>query len=124
MAHVRAKYPENLLFAAGWSLGANILTRYVGEEGEATPLAAAAALCNPFNLVRATGWGQSIGGDWGRSVLLGVRACACARIRCSMDLGNRCLCWLLKGLRTFIHSSRCCFCAEAGRGGLAGLQAH
>lgn len=38
--------------AAGYSLGANILTRYLGEEGGAAPLAAAASLCNPFNLVR------------------------------------------------------------------------
>lgn len=53
MAHVRAKYPNNLLLAAGWSLGANILTRYLGEEGEGTPISAAAALCNPFNLVGA-----------------------------------------------------------------------
>lgn len=41
------------LFAAGWSLGANILTRYLGEEGGGTPLAAAVALCNPFDLPRA-----------------------------------------------------------------------
>ncbi len=51
MAHVRTKYPASLLFAAGWSLGANILTRYLGEDGDRTPLAAAAALCNPFDLV-------------------------------------------------------------------------
>lgn len=54
VAHVRAKYPTQLLFAAGWSLGANILTRYLGEEGDRTPISAAASLCNPFNLVS---WG-------------------------------------------------------------------
>lgn len=30
MAHVRNRYPRSLLFAAGWSLGANIMTRYLG----------------------------------------------------------------------------------------------
>lgn len=55
VAHVRAKYPNNLLFAAGWSLGANILTMYLGQEGSRTPISAAASLCNPFNLVRPEG---------------------------------------------------------------------
>lgn len=30
--------------------GANILVRYLGEEGAATPLSAAISMCNPFNL--------------------------------------------------------------------------
>lgn len=30
VAHVRNRYPCSLLFAAGWSLGANIMTRYLG----------------------------------------------------------------------------------------------
>lgn len=50
VGHVAAKYPDAPLFAAGWSLGANILTRYLGEEGSATPVQAAVAMCNPFNL--------------------------------------------------------------------------
>ena len=32
---------------------ANILVRYLGEEGGKVPLAAAVSLCNPFNLVRS-----------------------------------------------------------------------
>ncbi len=31
---------------------ANILVRYLGEEGERTPIRAAISMCNPFNLVR------------------------------------------------------------------------
>lgn len=50
MMHVHAKYPESLLFAAGWSLGANILVRYLGEAGVDTPVKAAISLCNPFDL--------------------------------------------------------------------------
>lgn len=48
---VRVRYPRSLLFSAGWSLGANILTNYLGLVGEDTPLDAAAVMCNPFDLV-------------------------------------------------------------------------
>jgi hypothetical protein len=34
----------------GWSLGANILVNYVGEEGADCALTSAVSLCNPFNL--------------------------------------------------------------------------
>jgi predicted alpha/beta-fold hydrolase len=42
--------PRAPMFAAGFSLGANILTKYLGEEGAATPLTAAVALANPMDL--------------------------------------------------------------------------
>ncbi len=42
-----------MLMAVGWSLGANILVTYLGEEKSDTPLVAAASLCNPFDLVSA-----------------------------------------------------------------------
>ena len=52
VAHVANKMTAGVpLFAAGWSLGANILTKYLGEEGHDTPITAAVAMCNPFNLV-------------------------------------------------------------------------
>lgn len=38
------------LLAAGFSLGGNILLKYLGESGDATPLRAAAAVCVPLNL--------------------------------------------------------------------------
>jgi len=50
VAHISSKYPSSRIFAAGWSLGANILTRYLGEEGDDTPIQAAAVMCNPFDL--------------------------------------------------------------------------
>ena len=50
LKHLCEKYPQSLLCAVGWSLGANILVNYLGEEGDATPLSAAASLCNPFDL--------------------------------------------------------------------------
>lgn len=48
---VHKRYPSASLVAAGWSLGANILVRYLGEEGRASPLVAAVSMCNPFDLV-------------------------------------------------------------------------
>lgn len=42
--------PGGLLAAIGWSLGANLLLKYLGEDGCATPLAAACAVSAPFDL--------------------------------------------------------------------------
>ncbi|KAK9862037.1 hypothetical protein WJX84_009827 [Apatococcus fuscideae] len=53
VAAVQKEFPRSLLMGVGWSLGANILVRYLGEEKEKTPLKAAVSLCNPFDLVRA-----------------------------------------------------------------------
>ncbi|KAH9774906.1 AB hydrolase-1 domain-containing protein [Citrus sinensis] len=53
VAHVGSKYPKAHLYAVGWSLGANILVRYLGHESHSCPLSGAVSLCNPFNLVIA-----------------------------------------------------------------------
>ncbi|MGQ0586659.1 MAG: hydrolase [Gammaproteobacteria bacterium] len=50
LAMLRATEPQTKLFAVGWSLGGNVLMKYLGEEGAAAPLAAAVAACVPFNL--------------------------------------------------------------------------
>lgn len=44
------RWPDASLFAVGWSLGANILTNFLGEEGKACKLSGAVAMCNPFDL--------------------------------------------------------------------------
>ncbi|KAL2179213.1 Alpha/Beta hydrolase protein [Thermothelomyces heterothallicus CBS 202.75] len=46
----RETFPNRPLFALGFSLGANILTNYVGEEGANCPLKGAIAVGNPFDL--------------------------------------------------------------------------
>ena len=48
------RWPDASLFAVGWSLGANILTNFLGEEGKACKLSGAVAMCNPFDQRRAT----------------------------------------------------------------------
>lgn len=50
--HVAALYPQAVMSAIGYSLGGNILVRYLGEEGSGTPIRAAVSLGNPFTLVR------------------------------------------------------------------------
>ncbi|KAF2155873.1 hydrolase, alpha/beta fold family [Myriangium duriaei CBS 260.36] len=46
----RSKWPNRRLFGIGYSLGANILTNYLGEEGEACELEAAVIVSNPWKL--------------------------------------------------------------------------
>lgn len=40
--------------AIGWGYGANMLTKYLAEAGEKTPLTAATCIDNPFDLDEAT----------------------------------------------------------------------
>ncbi|KAK4195803.1 Alpha/Beta hydrolase protein [Triangularia verruculosa] len=46
----RKTFPNRPLFGIGFSLGANIMTNYVGEEGANCPLKAAIAVSNPYDL--------------------------------------------------------------------------
>ena len=50
LALLRAREPETPLFAVGWSLGGNVLLKYLGEDGARTPLAAGVAVCAPYQL--------------------------------------------------------------------------
>ena len=40
--------------SVGWGYGANMLTKYLAEVGERTPLTAATCVDNPFDLDEAT----------------------------------------------------------------------
>ncbi|KAK3228162.1 hypothetical protein Dsin_008024 [Dipteronia sinensis] len=53
VAYVSTRYPKANLYAIGWSLGANILVRYLGQESHSCRFSGAVSLCNPFNLVIA-----------------------------------------------------------------------
>ncbi|WCJ18750.1 alpha/beta-Hydrolases superfamily protein [Euphorbia peplus] len=50
---VKTRYPNANLYAVGWSLGANILVNYSGQESDNCPLKGAVSLCNPFDLIIA-----------------------------------------------------------------------
>lgn len=47
---LRRREPHTPLAAVGYSLGGNVLLKYLGEHGVATPLVAAAAVSVPFDL--------------------------------------------------------------------------
>ncbi|KAJ2815135.1 hypothetical protein IWW50_006913, partial [Coemansia erecta] len=48
--HVRAANPQSKIVGIGFSMGANILTKYIGEEGTQCTLACAVAVCCPFDI--------------------------------------------------------------------------
>lgn len=64
--YVEERYPSADLFAIGFSMGANILTKYLGEEGKKTPLDGAVAVSNPFDLVISS---QCMHNSWLRKTL-------------------------------------------------------
>jgi predicted alpha/beta-fold hydrolase len=49
-ALLRQREPRTPLFAVGWSLGANILLKALGEQGTAAPVDGAVAVSVPFDL--------------------------------------------------------------------------
>ena len=53
LRHVRGLAPSSPLYAVGLSAGSGLLVRYLGEEGERTPLTAAVALCPGYDTARA-----------------------------------------------------------------------
>ncbi len=48
--HLAARFPRRPLGAIGFSLGGNALLKYLGEEGDASPVRAAAAVSVPYDL--------------------------------------------------------------------------
>lgn len=47
--YVRRTRPTADLYALGYSLGANLLAKYLGEEGDKSFLVGASAISNPWN---------------------------------------------------------------------------
>ncbi|KAJ2892016.1 hypothetical protein IWW38_003381 [Coemansia aciculifera] len=48
---LKQSYPRAPLVGLGFSLGGNLLTRYMGEEGSSSPLAAGVTICCPFDML-------------------------------------------------------------------------
>ncbi|CAI5495712.1 unnamed protein product [Closterium sp. Naga37s-1] len=53
---VQQDYPYAPLYAIGTSLGANILVKYLGEEGATGPIQAAVSIGNPWDLLICDRW--------------------------------------------------------------------
>ncbi|GAB4861422.1 hypothetical protein Ancab_036625, partial [Ancistrocladus abbreviatus] len=52
--YLHNEYPNAPLFLVGTSIEANILVKYLGEDGDDTPLAGAIAICSPWDLLILT----------------------------------------------------------------------
>ncbi|KAJ2786953.1 hypothetical protein GGI15_001114 [Coemansia interrupta] len=52
--HIQSRLPRSKLISIGYSLGANLITKYVGEQGDACPLKAAISVCNPYDLASSS----------------------------------------------------------------------
>ncbi|RKP26823.1 Alpha/Beta hydrolase protein [Syncephalis pseudoplumigaleata] len=51
VSYIREQCPDAELGAAGFSLGSNVLVKYLGEEGEACPFKFAMSISNPFDFL-------------------------------------------------------------------------
>ncbi|XP_043713779.1 phospholipase ABHD3-like [Telopea speciosissima] len=49
--YLHREYPQAPVFVVGTSLGANILVKYLGEDGDNTSIAGAVAICSPWDLL-------------------------------------------------------------------------
>lgn len=53
LAALTARFPQRKIAAIGYSLGGNVLLKYLGERGDETPLAAGVSVCAPLQLAVA-----------------------------------------------------------------------
>ncbi|KAL1549649.1 embryogenesis-associated protein EMB8-like [Salvia divinorum] len=49
--HIHCQYPEAPLYVVGTSIGANILIKFLAEDGINAPVVGAAAICSPWDLL-------------------------------------------------------------------------
>lgn len=87
-----AAHPTQPLVAAGFSLGGNVLLKWLGEQGETAPsqLVAAAAVSVPFDLERGSRHiERGFARIYGRHFLRTLRAKARAKLRGFPDLFDR-----------------------------------
>ncbi|OZJ02612.1 hypothetical protein BZG36_04285 [Bifiguratus adelaidae] len=52
--NIAKRWPNMPLVGAGFSLGSNVLVKYLGEEGDRTPLRAGVSVGNPFDFLGAS----------------------------------------------------------------------
>jgi len=82
IAHVRSRWPRASIAAAGYSLGANVLLKYQGEQGDNTPLTSAVAVSVPFDLAKcAEAVNHGLSRIYRRHLLQGMGAAVRAKFR-------------------------------------------
>ncbi len=84
--------PNAPIFCAGFSLGGNVLLKYLGERGEAAPsqIQAAAAISTPFDLAAsARGLERGFSRNYSRRIVAGLRRKTLEKLRRYPDLADR-----------------------------------
>lgn len=56
VTHIKNEFPGSPILATAYSLGANLLTKYVGEQGRDCKLTSAIACANPFDWMKIDKW--------------------------------------------------------------------
>ncbi len=54
VSYLQEKYPDRLIYAVGYSLGANALLKFLGEVGDQTYIQSAVAVSAPYDLQRCS----------------------------------------------------------------------
>ena len=81
LEHLHGRFPSRSFVAVGFSLGGNVLLKYLGERGDASGLARAAAVSVPFNLgVSAHALAQGFTELYSRTLLRSLQAKVRGRI--------------------------------------------
>lgn len=52
--HIYTTHPSTPIYAVGYSLGSNILVKYLGEEGIKTPIVSAISVGNPYDFYKSS----------------------------------------------------------------------
>ena len=52
--HIKAKHPDLHIYGVGFSLGANILAKYLGEESDESVVEAAVWISSPLDMEKAS----------------------------------------------------------------------
>lgn len=75
LRQLRERFPDAPLAAVGYSLGGNVLLKYLGEEGERSPLTTGAAVSVPFDLaICAQAINQGLARAYQRHLIGNMRA--------------------------------------------------
>lgn len=73
---IKSQYPNRELFAVGYSLGAGILLKYLGQTGDNSHLSAAVAVSPSWNFLLST----PVFEYWSRFRLVGKYTCVCVSL--------------------------------------------
>lgn len=89
--HIMSAQPRATVMGVGWGFGANMLAKYLGEEGGSAPLMAAVCISNSFDLQETSKHLSSTnGGKFDRAMANGlVRILEANKVSGTQQIVNR-----------------------------------